>query len=105
MKCKFVSAVLFSGLLLGVASVAQAQGAPKRAPNQDQQGYTLHRGGYSYSYGDTINTYGGSRSVYGGGTEFRDPTLERQTEAGPFDHGFFFDSAIGPHGGNAPYMH
>ncbi|HVZ03847.1 hypothetical protein [Hyphomicrobium sp.] len=104
MMSKLVSAVLFSGLLLSVASVI-AEAAPKRAANQDQQGYAIRRGGYSYNYGDTINTYGGSRTVYGGGAEFRDPTLERQTEAGPFDHGFFFDSAIGQHGGNAPYMH
>jgi hypothetical protein len=37
---------------------------------------------------------------------FRDPQLGRQTEGGPFDHGFFFDSGIGsPHGGDSPYMH
>jgi len=29
----------------------------------------------------------------------------RQTPGGPFDSGFFFDSAIGPHGGNSPYQH
>jgi hypothetical protein len=104
MKSKFVIAVLSGGLLVGL--IASADAAPKRNPNSDQgQGYTLHRGGgYSYSYSDSINTYGGSRSRYGGGEEFRDPTLELQTPAGPFDHGFFFDSAIGQHGGNAPYM-
>jgi hypothetical protein len=31
--------------------------------------------------------------------------LDRQTPGGPFDHGFFFDSAMGMRGGNAPYMH
>jgi hypothetical protein len=103
MMCKFVSALFFSGLLLVAIDVAQAQ--PKRNQNQGES-YQLHRrGGYSYNYSDSINTYGGSRTVSGGGSEFRDPTLERQTEAGPFDNGFFFDSAIGQHGGNAPYMH
>lgn len=102
MMCKFVSALLFSGLLLVGANAAEAQ---QSNPNQGES-YSLHRrGGYSYNYSDSINTYGGSRTVSGGGSEFRDPTLDRQTEAGPFDNGFFFDSAIGQHGGNAPYMH
>jgi hypothetical protein len=102
MMSKFVSALLFGGLCLGITADAAAA-APKRAQQQGEN-YTLRRGGYSYNYADTINTYGGSRSRYGGGSEFRDPTLERQTENGPFDHGFFFDSAIGQHGGSAPYM-
>ena len=36
---------------------------------------------------------------------YRDPSLDRQTVNGPFDHGFFFDSAIAPRGGSAPYLH
>jgi hypothetical protein len=104
MMCKFVSALLFSGLLFVVTDAAQAQ-QPQHNSNQGEN-YSLHRrGGYSYKYSDSINTYGDSRTVSGGGSEFRDPTLDRQSEAGPFDHGFFFDSAIGQHGGNAPYMH
>jgi len=51
-----------------------------------------------------INTYGMSRSLYGGINSFRDPYVDRQTPNGPFDHGFFFDSAIEPRGGNAPYL-
>lgn len=103
MMSKFVSALLFGGLCLGLTADAAAA-APKRAQQQGEN-YTLRRGGgYSYNYGDTINTYGSSRSRFGGGREFRDPSLERQTENGPFDNGFFFDSAIGPHGGSAPYM-
>lgn len=69
------------------------------------RGYTERRGGYSYSYADTINTYGDSRSVYGAAQSFRDPMLDRQTIAGPFDHGFFFESGVSARGGNSPYLH
>jgi hypothetical protein len=48
-------------------------------------------GFYSYSYRDVIGRY-------------RDPYLDRQTQAGPFDYGFFFDSGITPRGGDSPYM-
>lgn len=68
------------------------------------RGYAQRRGGYSYSYQDSINTYGDSRSLYGATQSFRDPMLDRQTNAGPFDHGFFFESGIAPRGGNSPYM-
>jgi len=39
--------------------------------------------------------------LYGG---FIDPTINKQSQAGPFDSGFFFDSGIGPNGGDSPYM-
>lgn len=67
------------------------------------RGYS-QRGGYSYNQFDTINTYGDSRGRSGAALSLRDPQLERQTEAGPFDHGFFFDSGVGRNGGDAPYM-
>ncbi len=69
------------------------------------KGFVARRGGYSYTIPDTINTYGDSRSLYGGTLMFRDPMLVRQTSAGPFDHGFFFDSGVMPRGGDSPYMH
>jgi hypothetical protein len=62
-------------------------------------------GFYSYSYRDVVNTYGMSRVKYGSINSYRDPFLDRQTVNGPFDHGFFFDSAIAPRGGDAPYLH
>jgi hypothetical protein len=58
------------------------------------RGYLARRGGYSYTDADVINS--GSRSL-------NDPSVELQSPGGPFDHGFFFDSGIGPRGGNAPY--
>jgi hypothetical protein len=33
-----------------------------------------------------------------------DPSLNKQTQAGPFDSGFFFNSGIAPNGGDSPYM-
>jgi hypothetical protein len=39
--------------------------------------------------------------LYGG---FIDPTINKQTQAGPFDSGFFFDSGMGPNGGDSPYL-
>ncbi len=68
------------------------------------QGQASRRGGYSYSQSDSINTYGDSRTKYGSASAYRDPSLDKQTVSGPFDHGFFFDSAIGLHGGDAPYQ-
>jgi len=68
------------------------------------RGYVSRRGGYSYSYEDTINTYGDSRSNFGGANIYRDPRLDRQTDFGPFDHGFFFDGGVQQRGGDAPYL-
>jgi hypothetical protein len=69
------------------------------------KGYVERRGGgYSYDQADTINTHGDSRSKFGGASSLRDPSLDKQTDAGPFDHGFFFDSAVGARGGDAPYQ-
>jgi hypothetical protein len=53
-------------------------------------------GGYSYRATDVTSTYGQSPPPY---------MDVRQTPAGPFDSGFFFDSGIGPRGGNSPYLH
>lgn len=68
------------------------------------RGYVARRGGYSYIWEDTINTYGDSRSKYGGASSLRDPSLDKQTNSGPFDHGFFFDSGVAPRGGDSPYL-
>ena len=75
-----------------------------RANGTRVKGYTERRGGYSYNQADSINTYGDSRTKFGGATSLRDPELDKQTTAGPFDHGFFFDSGTGARGGDAPYM-
>jgi hypothetical protein len=88
-------------------TTAPAGGAHRASPyyrkGPQVRGFVQRRGGYSYSAGDVINTYGNNRSLYGGANVYRDRMLDRQTPFGPFDHGFFFDSGIGPRGGNSPY--
>lgn len=69
------------------------------------RGFVARRGGYSYTYADSVDTYGSPRTIYGGVPYYNDPMMSRQTSAGPFDHGFFFDSGVGPRGGESPYMH
>jgi hypothetical protein len=39
--------------------------------------------------------------LYGG---FIDPSINKQSQGGPFDSGFFFDSGMGQNGGDSPYM-
>ena len=68
------------------------------------RGFVQRRGGYSYGLADSINTYGDSRSVYGGGNTYSGYQFNRQSQGGPFDSDFFFDSGISPRGGNSPYQ-
>ena len=106
-----VTAIIAIGALTSFSVVAEAHGKKRGASKYAKtyggkgpkvRGYVRRRGGYSYSISDTINTYGDSRSNYGSTNVYRDPMLDRQTTAGPFDHGFFFDSGIGPRGGDGP---
>jgi hypothetical protein len=90
-------------VLLGAAGVLALATAAGAGPGKKGE-HAPRRGGYSYSPQDTINTYGDARTKYGGATSLRDPMLDRQTESGPFDHGFFFDSGMAPRGGDSPYM-
>lgn len=104
---RYVLSVLFVSSLVAVAATPVEANHKRSAHRGGAQvkGYTERRGGYSYNYADSINTYGDSRSGYGSPSVYRDPMLDRQTNAGPFDHGFFFDSGVmGPHGGDSPYM-
>ena len=87
---------------LAVASQSDVQLAGSKGARV--KGYTARRGGYSYDQADSINTYGDGRSKFGGASSLRDPSLDKQSVAGPFDHGFFFDSATGARGGDSPYM-
>jgi hypothetical protein len=99
------SAFIISGLALAVAAPAEAGSKHRQYRDGPQvNGFVARRGGYSYSYADSINTYGNSRTNNGAADVYRDPSLDKQTNAGPFDHGFFFDSGLGSHGGDSPYM-
>jgi hypothetical protein len=99
-----VSMLLVSGFAAAFGAAAFATGSEHHHRGPRVKGYVERRGGYSYFAADSINTYGDARTRYGGASAYRDPMLDRQTVAGPFDHGFFFDSAIGLHGGDSPYM-
>ena len=85
-------------------SSSDVQLTGSRSDGTKVKGYTARRGGYSYNQADSINTYGDARSNYGAASSLRDPSLDTQSRAGPFDHGFFFDSATGARGGDSPYM-
>jgi hypothetical protein len=90
-----IAAVVGGSVL--IADVAPAFAAEGKSTKQ-------RRGGYSYDQAEVINTYGDSRGRYGVNNSLRDPQLGRQTEGGPFDNGFFFDSGVNRNGGEAPYM-
>jgi hypothetical protein len=121
LRTVLVAGLAALGLAIGLSASVEAGGAKKPAVTTvdtggahpasayyrrgpQVRGFVARRGGYSYTAADSINTYGDSRSRYGGASVFRDPMLDRQTNSGPFDHGFFFDSGIGPRGGDSPYM-
>lgn len=89
-------------LAAGGAALAADETAPANS-----SGRTAKRGGYSYSADQTINTSGDARGRYGAANSLRDPSIDRQTQFGPFDHGFFYDAGVGPgqHGGVSVYMH
>jgi len=104
------------GMAIGLASAltlpspADADGQRKYQSSKYRKapavrGYVLRQGGgYSYVAEDVINTYGNSRTRSGNLDVYRDPTLDRQSQFGPFDNGFFFDSGINPRGGDSPYQ-
>jgi hypothetical protein len=96
--------ILVVGIALAVVPVALVSADPAacRAPDSYPACWASpadagpHRGvgGYSYTPSDVT----GSRNEP---APYQDA---RQSQGGPFDSGFFFDSGIGPHGGNAPYL-
>ena len=89
----------------GIPQTDQRPVHRKRRPIAARAYRARRIGFYSYTYRDVINTYGMARAKYGSMNSYRDPSLDRQTVNGPFDHGFFFDSAIAPRGGSSPYLH
>jgi hypothetical protein len=109
--------VMIMGLAIGLTaaltmpSPADADGkrqyssSGKASKGPAVRGYVVRQGGgYSYIAEDVINTYGNSRTRYGSNNFYRDPMLDRQSQFGPFDNGFFFDSGITARGGDSPYQ-
>lgn len=89
---KIVIAAALMALPIVPAPVLAQSGA-KEKPLRGVVRPAPRRGGYSYKYLQGTNT-----------RKFVDPTVQSQTNAGPFDSGFFFSSPIAPHGGDSPYM-
>jgi len=90
-----------AGALIATANPASAQQQKKQYANGEKplKGVIRYRkpGGYSYKSNDTVGT--------GATWKFIDPDSTRQgSPSGPFDSGFFFDSGIGPRGGQSPYQ-
>jgi len=56
---------------------------------------------YAVEQGSTPEEIARYFALYGG---YIDPHINKQSPGGPFDSGFFFDSGIGPNGGDSPYM-
>lgn len=97
------------GVALAVACAGVFVTSPDPAAAQQKKQYAQgekplrgvvrykRQGGYSYKSNDTVST--------GATYKFIDPDYTRQGgPSGPFDNGFFFDSGIGPHGGQSPYQ-
>jgi hypothetical protein len=114
--CGALALLAFSGSpMVGQSSMAQADGAKSRAKAAKKiartrtkrgarvRGFVMRGGYYSYIDADVINVYGGSRAKYGSTNVYRDFLSDRQTAAGPFDSGFFFDSGMGPRFNDSPY--
>lgn len=114
--CGALALLAFSGSpMMGESSTAVADGgksarakSARVARSKARRGVRVRgffaRGGYySYIDPDVINTYGGTGTLYRSTSSFRDPLAERQSQGGPFDSGFFFDSGIGPRWNDSPY--
>lgn len=87
----------------GPTARTKSKAAKVRKGGTRVRAFVARGGYYSYRDEDVMNTYAGSRTLFGSANSYRDPFIDRQTTAGPFDHGFFFDSGVGPRGGDAPY--
>jgi hypothetical protein len=88
------------------ASRAYADGvkkASKRKRAVRVKGYYYRGGYYSYMDADAIDTRAWARSLFISKSPFRTPLSEQQTESGPFDSGYFFDSGMGPRFNDSPY--
>lgn len=79
------------------AGDANDQPKPRRAKRHARaqaRGYTLSQGASPAEIARYFQLYGG----------FIDPSINKQSQGGPFDSGFFFDSGINRNGGDSPYL-
>ncbi len=81
--------------IAGARAQSDQQKPPRRAKRRTQaRGYTLSPGASPAEIARYFQLYGG----------FIDPSINKQSQGGPFDSGFFFDSGINPNGGDSPYL-
>jgi hypothetical protein len=105
---------IFSGLLiaaglvclaaLGGAGQTLAPGAradDQKPPHRQRHARRARPRAYAVERGSTPAEIARYFALYGG---YIDPAINKQSPGGPFDSGFFFDSGIGPNGGDSPYM-
>jgi hypothetical protein len=88
------------------ASRAYADGVKKKSKSKRAvrvKGYYYRGGYYSYTDSDAIDTRAWARSLFISKSPQRNPLTERQSDAGPFDSGYFFDSGMGPRFNDSPY--
>jgi hypothetical protein len=71
-----------------------ARKARRHARSRSPRAYALEQGSTPEEIARYFQLYGG----------FIDPAINKQTQGGPFDSGFFFDSGINANGGDSPYM-
>ena len=83
------------------AGSSRGSGKWKRAVRV--RGYYYRGGYYSYTDEDVIDTRAWASSLFIPKSPYRTPLTGQQSVAGPFDHGFFFDSGLGPRFNDAPY--
>jgi hypothetical protein len=94
MKTLLLSCLLAFGLVATPVVTADAQERARSRPLNVPVYKKKYRGGYSYRKADAIDT-----------RKFNDQTLSQQSQGGPFDSGYFFETPRGPYGGTSPYFH
>ena len=71
----------------------RAKAAPRWKRAVRARGFYYGGGYYSYRDRDVVSSWAWTRSLFISRSYFRTPLTGLQTPAGPFDSGFFFDSA------------
>ncbi|KAB2940638.1 MAG: hypothetical protein K8F92_17740 [Hyphomicrobium sp.] len=98
----FVAAGFLMLATLGGAGDYVAPGAKAGEYTQKKKAARRQKGrAYAVEQGSTPEEIARYFALYGG---YIDPYINKQSPGGPFDSGFFFDSGIGPNGGDSPYM-
>jgi len=95
----FLAAQGGAGQYIASGAWAADQGPPYR--QKQRHARRAKPRAYAVERGSTPAEIARYFALYGG---YIDPQINKQSQGGPFDSGFFFDSGIGPNGGDSPYM-